>query len=36
MWAVERRENLLENQKETDKFKKGKVTGKEFFNYYLG
>ena len=36
VWAVERRENLLENQKELDKFKKGKVTGKEFFNYYLG
>jgi pimeloyl-ACP methyl ester carboxylesterase len=36
VWAVERRENLLENQKELDKFKKGKVTGKEFFDYYLG
>lgn len=36
VWAVERRENLLENQKEVDKFKQGKVTGKEFFNYYLG
>ena len=36
VWAVERRENLLENQKEADKFKRGEVTGKEFFNYYLG
>jgi pimeloyl-ACP methyl ester carboxylesterase len=38
VWAVERRENLLEEQKEADKFKAGKLPGggKEFFNYYLG
>ena len=36
VWAVERRENLLENQKELDKFKEGKVKGPEFFKYYLG
>ncbi len=36
VWAVERRENLLEEQKEIDKFKQGKVTGPEFFRYYLG
>ncbi len=36
VWAVERRENLLENQKELDKFKGGKVKGSEFFKYYLG
>ena len=29
-------ENLLEKQKELDKFKTGKVTGPEFFQYYLG
>ncbi len=36
VWAVERRENLLEEQKEAQKFKEGKVSGEEFFNYYLG
>src|SRR5579872_775120 len=36
VWAVERRENLLEDQKEAQKFKEGKVNGTEFFNYYLG
>jgi pimeloyl-ACP methyl ester carboxylesterase len=36
VWAVERRENLLEEQKEAQKFKEGKVSGTEFFNYYLG
>ena len=36
VWAVERRENLLEEQGELQKFKEGKVTGVEMFNYYLG
>ncbi len=36
VWAVERRENLLENQKELQKFKEGKVNATEFFDYYLG
>ncbi len=36
VWAVERRENLLEEQKEATKYKEGKVSGEEFFNYYLG
>lgn len=36
VWAVERRENLLEEQKELQKYKQGKVTSKEFFDYYLG
>jgi pimeloyl-ACP methyl ester carboxylesterase len=36
VWAVERRENLLENQHELNKFKKGEVTAKQFFHYYLG
>ena len=36
VWSVERRENRLEEQKEAQKFKEGKVSGTEFFNYYLG
>ena len=36
VWAVERRENKLENQHELDKFKNGEVTAKQFFHYYLG
>ena len=36
VWAVERRENLLEKQRELSKFKKGEVTAKQFFHYYLG
>jgi pimeloyl-ACP methyl ester carboxylesterase len=36
VWAVERRENFLENQKELTKYKRGEVTSEEFFNYYLG
>jgi pimeloyl-ACP methyl ester carboxylesterase len=36
VWAVERRENFLENQRELDKYKAGKVSAEEFFNYYLG
>ena len=36
VWAVERRENLLEDQTELNKFKKGRVTPEQFFKYYLG
>ena len=36
VWAVERRENLLESQSVLDKFKAGKIKGPEFFKYYLG
>ena len=36
VWAVERRENLLEDQKELTKFKEGKATPEQFFQYYLG
>ena len=36
VWAVERRENLLEDQSMTDKVKAGDATAKEAFDYYLG
>jgi pimeloyl-ACP methyl ester carboxylesterase len=36
VWAVERRQNFLENQHELDMYKAGKVSSEEFFNYYLG
>jgi pimeloyl-ACP methyl ester carboxylesterase len=36
VWAVERRENLLEDQSELNLFKQGKVSPTDFFNYYLG
>ena len=36
VWAVERRENFLENQKELTRYKAGEVSSEEFFNYYLG
>jgi pimeloyl-ACP methyl ester carboxylesterase len=36
VWAVERRENFLENQKELTAYKSGTVSSEEFFNYYLG
>ena len=36
VWAVERRENFLENQKELIKYKRGEVSSQEFFDYYLG
>jgi hypothetical protein len=36
VWAVERRENLLEDQSVLDKAKGGKATGKQLFGYYLG
>jgi pimeloyl-ACP methyl ester carboxylesterase len=36
VWAVERRENLLEDQSVLDQAKAGKVTGQQLFDYYLG
>jgi pimeloyl-ACP methyl ester carboxylesterase len=36
VWAVERRENLLEDQSVLDKAKEGKATGRQLFDYYLG
>ena len=36
VWAVERRENYLEDQSELDLVKQGKVSPTDFFNYYLG
>jgi pimeloyl-ACP methyl ester carboxylesterase len=36
VWAVERRENFLENQRELNRYKAGEVSSEEFFNYYLG
>ncbi|HEX6460821.1 MAG TPA: hypothetical protein VF032_18035 [Thermoleophilaceae bacterium] len=36
VWAVERRENLLEDQSMLDKAKRGKATGQQLFDYYLG
>jgi pimeloyl-ACP methyl ester carboxylesterase len=36
VWAVERRQNLLEDQSELDKAKRGEATPEELYNYYLG
>ncbi len=36
VWAVERRENLLEDQSELNLYKDHEVTSTELFNYYLG
>jgi hypothetical protein len=36
VWAVERRENFLEDQSELNLFKQGKVSTTDFFNFYLG
>jgi pimeloyl-ACP methyl ester carboxylesterase len=36
VWAVERRENFLEDQSELNLLKQGKVSPTDFFNYYLG
>ena len=36
IWAVERRENLLEDQTFLNKAKAGKATAAEVFHYYLG
>ncbi len=36
VWAVERRENLLEDHSVLDRAKRGAVTGQALFDYYLG
>jgi pimeloyl-ACP methyl ester carboxylesterase len=36
VWAVERRENLLEDHSVLDRAKQGTATALELFNYYLG
>ncbi len=36
VWAVERRENYLEDQSELNLLKQGRVSPTDFFNYYLG
>ena len=36
VWAVERRENLLEDQSMFDRAKAGKATPQQVFDYYLG
>jgi pimeloyl-ACP methyl ester carboxylesterase len=36
VWSVERRENLLEDQSELNKFKDHKVSSTQLYNYYLG
>jgi pimeloyl-ACP methyl ester carboxylesterase len=36
VWAVERRENLLEDQSMLNKIKRREATPTRFFNYYLG
>src|SRR3954449_420186 len=35
VWAVERRENLLEDHSVLNRLKAGKTTAKELFDYYL-
>src|SRR6185437_8893636 len=36
IWAVERRENFLEDESELNLYKQGKVSSTDLFNYYLG
>jgi pimeloyl-ACP methyl ester carboxylesterase len=36
VWSVERRENLLEDHSRLDLAKRGKITPKQLFDYYLG
>jgi pimeloyl-ACP methyl ester carboxylesterase len=36
VWAVERRENLLEDHSVLNRAKRGRASGEELFNYYLG
>jgi pimeloyl-ACP methyl ester carboxylesterase len=36
VWAVERRENMLEDHSVLNRLKQGKATPKELFDYYLG
>src|SRR5205823_8309797 len=36
VWAVERRENLLEDHSVLDRAKQGRATARQLFDYYLG
>ena len=36
VWAVERRENLLEDHSALNRAKTGQITGQQLFDYYLG
>jgi hypothetical protein len=36
VWAVERRENLLEDHSALNRAKRGQLTGRQLFDYYLG
>ena len=36
VWAVERRENLLEDHSRLNRAKTGQITGQQLFDYYLG
>jgi hypothetical protein len=36
VWAVERRENLLEDHSMADRAKRGRITPRQLFDYYLG
>ena len=36
VWSVQRRENILENQSELNKYKANKVDSTQLFDYYLG
>src|ERR671917_2002280 len=36
VWAVERRENLLEDHSVLNRAKRGRASGQELFDYYLG
>src|SRR5687768_5399287 len=36
VWAVERRENLLEDHSALNRAKTGHMTGRQLFDYYLG
>jgi hypothetical protein len=36
VWAVERRENLLEDHSVLNRAKRGQITGQQVFDYYLG
>jgi hypothetical protein len=36
VWAVERRENLIEDHSVLDRAKRGRASGQELFDHYLG
>ena len=36
VWSIERRENLVEDQSELNLAKRGRASGNDLFNYYLG